>query len=59
VNSVDNAQYFSNNQFPMAYTGGQYPNLLSMDTSLQMQVAFEQYGQYKQYGKPVACKASK
>jgi hypothetical protein len=43
----------------MAYTGGQYPGLLSMDTSLQMQVAFEQYGQYKQYGQPVACKASK
>jgi len=59
VNSVDNAQYFSNIQFPMAYTGGQYPGLLSMDTSLQMQVAFMQYGQYKQFGEPGGCKASK
>jgi hypothetical protein len=43
----------------MAYTGGQYPGLLSMDTSLQMQVAFTQYGQYKEFGEPVGCKASK
>jgi hypothetical protein len=53
--SLDNAEYFADTAFPMSYTGGNYPNLMSMDTSLQMQVAFEQYGQFNQYGAPVAC----
>lgn len=53
--STDNANYFSDTQFPMSYNGGQFPNLMPMDTSLQMQVAFFQYGQYNQDGKPVAC----
>jgi hypothetical protein len=57
--SLANAQYFDNTQFPMGYTGGQYPGLINLDTSLQLQVAFFQYGQYKEFGKPVACKASK
>jgi hypothetical protein len=57
--SLANAQYFDNTQFPMGYTGGQYPGLINLDTSLQMQVAFFQYGEYKEFGKPVACKASK
>ena len=47
--STDNAHYFTNNQYPMSYSGGQYGNLMNMDTSLQMQVAFEQYGQFAQY----------
>jgi hypothetical protein len=54
--SLSNAQYFENVQFPMGYTGGQYAGLINLDTSLQMQVAFFQYGQYKQYQKPVACR---
>jgi len=53
--SLNNAEYFAGTAFPMSYTGGNYPNLMSMDTSLQMQVAFEQYGQFNQYGEPVAC----
>ncbi len=57
--SLENAQYFDNVQFPMGYTGGQYPNLMNLDTSLQLQVAFFQYGQYKQYGQPVACSPPK
>ncbi len=57
--SLGNAQYFDNVQFPMGYTGGQYAGLINLDTSLQLQVAFFQYGQYKQFGNPVACKASK
>ena len=57
--SLENSQYFDNVQFPMGYTGGQYPNLMNMDTSLQLQVAFFQYGQYKQYGQPVACSPPK
>jgi hypothetical protein len=56
THSPDNANYFTNNQFPMSYTGGQYENLMNMDTSLQMQVAFLQYGQFAQAGQPVACK---
>jgi hypothetical protein len=53
--SASNTQYFNNILFPMAYTGGQYPNLLNMDTSLQMQTAFFQYNQFKQAGQPRAC----
>jgi hypothetical protein len=53
--SADNVQYFNNIQFPMAYTGGQFPNLLNMDTSLQLQIAFEQYGQFREYHQPVQC----
>jgi hypothetical protein len=53
--SLDNANYFANTSFPMAYPGGQYPSLISLDTSLQMQVAFFQYGQFNRYGKPTPC----
>ncbi|MDC0711621.1 hypothetical protein POL68_24340 [Stigmatella sp. ncwal1] len=55
VSSPDNANYFTNNLFPMPYAGGQYPNLMNMDTSLQMWVAFLQYGQFNQVGQPKAC----
>ncbi|SEL91291.1 hypothetical protein SAMN05444354_109284 [Stigmatella aurantiaca] len=53
--AAENANYFVNNQFPMSYRGGQYPNLMNMDTSLQLWVAFLQYGQFKQAGAPKAC----
>lgn len=53
--SPANTFYFNNTAFPMDYTGGNYPNLISMDTSLQLQVAFLEYGQFNTYGKPVAC----
>jgi hypothetical protein len=39
----------------MSYSGGQYPNLMNMDTSLQLWVAFLQYGQFNQAGQPQAC----
>jgi hypothetical protein len=55
TSAPDNAQYFTNNQFPMSYSGGQYPNLMNMDTSLQLWVAFLQYGQFNQAGQPQAC----
>ena len=55
TNAPQNGDYFTNNQFPMSYAGGQYPNLMSMDTSLQLQVAFVQYGQFHQFNEPVAC----
>lgn len=53
--SADNTNYFSDTQFPQSYNGGQYSNLMPMDTSLQMQVAFFQYGQFNQDGKPEPC----
>ena len=45
--------------FPWGFTDGQYLNLMNLTTSLQLQVAFLQYGQYKQYGQPVACSPPK
>ncbi|HXR74319.1 MAG TPA: hypothetical protein VN737_00005, partial [Bryobacteraceae bacterium] len=53
--SLENAQYFNNVQFPQGYTGGQYPDVMNLDTSLQLQVSFFQYAQYKHTGKPAAC----
>ncbi len=53
--SSANQQYFNDIQFPLGYTGGQYPGLLNLDTSLQLQVAFVEYAQYKQAGQPRAC----
>jgi hypothetical protein len=54
--SAANQQYFNDIQFPMSYTGGQYQGLLNLDTSLQLQVAFVEYAQFKQAGQPKACK---
>lgn len=56
--SAANANYFADTAFPQAYSGGNYPNLIAMDTSLQMQVAFFEYGQFNQFGKPKACTES-
>ena len=48
-----NAMYFSNQIFPARWA--QYPNTTSMDTSLQLLVAFSSYGTYAKQGKPNAC----
>jgi hypothetical protein len=53
--SQDNVNYFQNMTAPQAYHGGQFPNAMNLDTSLQMQVAFAQYGQYNTYGQPEQC----
>lgn len=53
--SQPNVDYFQTIQFPMSYSSGNYPYGLSLDTSLQLQVAFIQYGQYLVDGKPVPC----
>ncbi|HVR06639.1 MAG TPA: hypothetical protein VMW75_01210 [Thermoanaerobaculia bacterium] len=50
-----NVNYFQTTQFPMAYSGGNYPYAMSLDTSLQLQVAAMQYGDYYVNGKPNAC----
>jgi hypothetical protein len=53
--SADNAAYFQNPVPPQSYASGQYPNAMSLDTSLQLEVAFQQYGQYATDGAPEAC----
>lgn len=50
-----NADYFANVRYPEAYAGGGYPDTFSTDTSLQLQVAFMQYGVYRTNGEPDAC----
>jgi hypothetical protein len=55
VYSQENANYFQNLTPPQAYPGGRYPNALVLDTSLQMQVAFAQYGLYNTNGQPNPC----
>lgn len=44
VYSLDNAAYFQDVLFPQSFPGGRYPDALSMDTSLQLAVAFRQFG---------------
>lgn len=53
--SAENARYFQNTVAPQGYPGGQYPGTLNLDTSLQMWVAFQQYGIYATEGEPKAC----
>ena len=53
--SAYNAAYFSNIVPPQTFGGGQYPDSISVDTSLQLEVAVGQYGQFKAAGAPVAC----
>ncbi len=56
--SSDNVNYFQNRPYPIGYNGGQFPSNLSLDTSLQLQVAFAQYGQCNTNGKPASCTLS-
>ena len=53
--SQDNVNYFQNMTPPQAYHGGQFPNAMNLDTSLQMLVAFTQYGLYNTNGQPNEC----
>lgn len=53
--SQDNVNYFQTIRFPQSYSGGQFNDLLNLDTSLQMQIAFQQWNYFKQLGKPQAC----
>jgi hypothetical protein len=53
--SADNAAYFQNMTAPQSFPGGKFPNLMSLDTSLQLTVAFQQYGQYATAKAPVQC----
>ncbi len=53
--SLDNAAYFQNQQPPQHFPGGRFPDAISLDTSLQMEVAFDQYGRFHTDHAPLAC----
>ena len=53
----NNKLYFTN-RTSATETWPQYPNTFQVDTSLQLLVAFSQYGVYKTNGKPNECKPS-
>ena len=56
--SQDNVEYFQTIQFPQGYTGGNYPDAMNLDTSLQMQIALQEWSLFKAKGKAAAaCKA--
>lgn len=56
--SQDNVNAFQTIRFPMNYSGGQYEDLLNLDTSLQMQIAFQQWNYFTYQGQPVACNSN-
>lgn len=53
--SLDNASYFQNQTIPQSFPGGRFPTAISMDTSLQLAVAFTQYGYFNTEHAPQAC----
>jgi hypothetical protein len=53
--SADNAAYFQNVRPPQGYRGGKFPADMSLDTSLQLWVALQQYGQFATAKAPQAC----
>jgi hypothetical protein len=57
--SAANASYFDNIIAPQKFAGGKYPDALPLDTSLQLEVAFQQYGQFNTFKAPAACTLGK
>jgi hypothetical protein len=55
VFSAENSDYFQNQSAPQAFPGGLFPTAVSLDTSLQLAVAFTQYGYFNTDHHPVAC----
>jgi len=53
--SLENAAYFQNQSFPQRFPGGQYSDAFSLDTSLQLAVAFTQYGYFNTDHAPQTC----
>ena len=53
--SLDNAAYFQSAKAPQSFGSGKFPNTVSLDTSLQLEVAFQQYGQFATAKAPAAC----
>lgn len=52
--SADNVNYFQTIQFPQGYSGGNYPDTMNLDTSLQMQIALQKWSLFKSKGKAAA-----
>src|SRR6185312_17078464 len=42
--SVDNAAYFQTTRPPQSFPNGKFPHAMSLDTSLQLEVAMQQFG---------------
>jgi hypothetical protein len=57
--SAENAAYFDNIVAPQKYANGTFPDALPLDTSLQLEVAFQQYGQFNTFKAPAACTLGK
>jgi hypothetical protein len=57
--SLANAAYFDNTIAPQKFSGGNYADAIPLDTSLQLEVAFTQFGQFNTYKQPNACKLGK
>ncbi len=53
--SQENANYFQNQEAPQGFPGGLFPGVVTMDTSLQLAVAFTQYGQFNTDHHPARC----
>jgi len=53
--SLENTAYFQNQLTPQGFPGGQFPEAFTMDTSLQLAVAFTQYGNFHTNHAPDAC----
>jgi hypothetical protein len=53
--SLENSAYFQNQSAPQRFPGGQYGDAFTMDTSLQLEVAFTQYGYYNTDRAPQTC----
>lgn len=47
-----NAKYFSDYKYPAAFPSGQFDNAIPLDSSLQVAVAFAQYGVFKNFNSP-------
>ncbi|WP_207780313.1 hypothetical protein [Pokkaliibacter plantistimulans] len=53
--SQDNSNYFQTLTFPMQPAGGEYGQLLNLDTSLQLQIALQQWSYFQRDKVPQAC----
>jgi hypothetical protein len=53
--NTDNARYFSDYRYPATYPGGQFKDAIPLDSSLQVAVAYAQYGVFKNPNEKRTC----
>ena len=53
--SLENAAYFQNPRTPQAFPSGRFAQAITMDTSLQLAVAFREFGQFNTEHEPAKC----